>query len=314
MANLLTLAPVCEEDLVLIAVVGPTGTGKSSFINNALTTDGSSMEVGHKLKSCTVDVAPSPIFRVGGRQVCLVDTPGFDDTDSDVSDTDVLQSIASYLSASYEAGRKLNGLLYFHRISDNRVGGVNAKNMKMFRLLCGKDALKNVVLCTTMWDLLPALSMGEEREEELKADFWQFMLMEGATTARHDGTPQCARYIVSQMLGLDPVDLQIQRELAAGNTKLIETEAGAAVDAELHRLKVDYERRLKELEGTMKEALRENDRTMERVIRLERDRYESKIRKMRRDWERLDGKRQVVIDTLVTKVEKLEASGGCIVC
>ncbi|KDQ18737.1 hypothetical protein BOTBODRAFT_29113 [Botryobasidium botryosum FD-172 SS1] len=314
MAKLAHRPSVGEEGLVLIAIMGPTGTGKSSFINNIVAIDGASMKVGHRLKSCTVDVLPSPVFRLGGRRVCLIDTPGFDDSSPNVSDTDILQNIADYLVAGYKAGRKLNGLIYLHRISDNRVGGVNAKSMKMFRLLCGKDALKNVVLCTTMWDLLPAPTIGEEREEELKADFWEFMLMEGAATDRHDGTPQSARRIVTRMLGLNHVDLKIQQELVDGNMKLSETEAGAAVDAELQRLKADYERRLKESEEAMKEALAENDKMMQRIIMKERDRYESKIRQMEQDWETLNKERQEEIDTLTAKVKKLEAKGGCIIC
>ena len=48
-------------------------------------------------------------------------------------------------------GKSFCSLLYFHRISDNRMAGTLLKNLRMFEELCGKDALKNVIL-TTMWD------------------------------------------------------------------------------------------------------------------------------------------------------------------
>jgi len=272
------------------------------------------MKVGHKLKSCTVDVLPSPVFRLGGRQVCLIDTPGFDDSNIEVSDTVILQKIADHLAAVYQGGRKLSGLIYFHRILDNRVGGVNAKSMKMFRLLCGRDALKNVVLCTTMWDMLPHPGMGEERETELKSDFWEFMLEEGASTARHDGSAQSARDIVSRMLGLDPVELKIQQELVDDKKKLNETEAGVAVDLDLQKLRVMYERRLEESAEAMKEALAENDRTMQRMITKECARYEAKIQQMEQDLETLNAERQKEIDVLTAKVKKLEEGKGCIIC
>ena len=43
------------QDAILVAVLGPTGTGKSSFINQAT---GASLGVGHGLESCTRKFAP----------------------------------------------------------------------------------------------------------------------------------------------------------------------------------------------------------------------------------------------------------------
>jgi predicted GTPase len=40
----------CPQDPILVAVMGQTGTGKSSFINKAT---GASLLVGHALSPCT---------------------------------------------------------------------------------------------------------------------------------------------------------------------------------------------------------------------------------------------------------------------
>lgn len=56
--------------------------------------------MGDGLCSCTDFVGRSKTFDLAGRQVTLVDTPGFDDTE--VSDTDILKMIALYLSTRYE--------------------------------------------------------------------------------------------------------------------------------------------------------------------------------------------------------------------
>ena len=73
----------------------------------------------------------------------------------------------------------ISGILYFHRITDNRVGGVATKNMRLFRKICGDAGLSHVLLCTTMWDIV-APSTGEAREHELRDDFWAPMLAAGA--------------------------------------------------------------------------------------------------------------------------------------
>jgi predicted GTPase len=53
------------------------------------------MEVGHKLRSCTTKVEQTEPFLVSGREVVLLDTPGFDDTSKD--DGEILEEIAEYL-------------------------------------------------------------------------------------------------------------------------------------------------------------------------------------------------------------------------
>ena len=40
---------------------------------------------------------------------------------------------------------KLSGVIYMHRISDFKMGGISRRNFHMFRSLCGEKTLKNVV-------------------------------------------------------------------------------------------------------------------------------------------------------------------------
>jgi predicted GTPase len=78
------------------SVMGPTGSGKSAFINLA---SGSELRVGQSLESCTGQVHHTAPFQIGDRRVVLVDTPGFDDTNK--SDTEVLLVISEYLAKSW---------------------------------------------------------------------------------------------------------------------------------------------------------------------------------------------------------------------
>lgn len=59
---------------------------------------GSSLRVGGRLTSCTDDVQLADVFTLDGREVILIDTPGFDDTNK--SDTDVLKLIAAFLATT----------------------------------------------------------------------------------------------------------------------------------------------------------------------------------------------------------------------
>lgn len=89
---------------MIIALMGETGSGKSSFIQNV--TGSKSVKIGHGLESGsflltrierhhwqrseTLKVEAYSIS-IGGRVVTLVDTPGFDDTYK--SDVEVLLSV-----------------------------------------------------------------------------------------------------------------------------------------------------------------------------------------------------------------------------
>ncbi|KAG9227683.1 hypothetical protein CCMSSC00406_0000671 [Pleurotus cornucopiae] len=194
----------------LIAVMGATGSGKTTFINMA---SGSNLRVGSGLMSCTSDVQTSKPFRLGDRTVRLIDTPGFDDTTR--SDTDVLSMISAYLSTTYADGVRLSGIVYVHRISDFRMGGTSTRNFRMFRKLCGDDSLRNVVLVTNMWGQVP-LDVGEAREQELKQEdmFFKPVLDEGAQLKRHNNTLTSAHEILRSVAFKDPVSLLIQKELA----------------------------------------------------------------------------------------------------
>lgn len=50
------------------------------------------------LESCTAEVQLADEFTLDGRNVALIDTPGFDDTTK--SDTDVLRMIADFLATT----------------------------------------------------------------------------------------------------------------------------------------------------------------------------------------------------------------------
>ncbi|KAI6158373.1 P-loop containing nucleoside triphosphate hydrolase protein, partial [Pisolithus thermaeus] len=213
---------------IVVSVMGPTGAGKSTFIDRAV--ERPDMGAGHDLTSCTREVRAVRYPHTDGvRNIVLVDTPGFDDTF--MTDVQILKRIAHWLNSTYKKNVKLSGLLYLHRISDNRVGGTPLRNYNMFKELCGKDNFKNVILVTTMWDEVTE-EVGSAREEELRADFWRAMIALGSTTHRFERTTESAWKIINS-LSVQPLasrrPLQIQSEMVDENLPLHRTAAGRTV-------------------------------------------------------------------------------------
>jgi predicted GTPase len=54
------------------------------------------MKVSNAPQSCTQDVEVGAEFRVNGRPVRLIDTPGFDDTDR--GEVEILRLIATFMA------------------------------------------------------------------------------------------------------------------------------------------------------------------------------------------------------------------------
>ncbi|KAL4080714.1 P-loop containing nucleoside triphosphate hydrolase protein [Scleroderma citrinum] len=208
--------------------MGPTGAGKTTFVDCAVGSPDAG--AGHDLVSCTKEIravrCPHPD---GERNIVLVDTPGFDDTF--MSDTQVLRNIAEWLKATYKQKVLLSGLLYFHRILDNRVAGTPLRNLNMFKELCGKDNFKNVVLVTTMWDEVLE-DVGLQREEELQNEFWKVMTRLGSTTRRFHLTKESAWEIIGAISVSIPEErrpLLIQQEMVDEYKPLHKTSSGKTV-------------------------------------------------------------------------------------
>ncbi|KAI6044167.1 P-loop containing nucleoside triphosphate hydrolase protein [Pisolithus marmoratus] len=210
--------------------MGPTGVGKSTFVDRAFGRP--DVGAGHDLKSYTKEMRPLRYPHSDGiRNIVLVDTPGFDDTF--MTDAQILRQIAHWLNTTYKKNIKLSGILYLHRISDNRVSGTPLRNYNMFKELCGKDNFKNVILVTTMWDEV-AEEVGSAREKELRSDFWRSMISLGSSVYRFEGTMESAWKIINSLSVAPPSQrrpLQIQREMVDEHVPLHRTAAGRAVMA-----------------------------------------------------------------------------------
>ena len=198
----------------------------TQFIKVATGSD--EVQVGNSLESCT---RASKVVRCRNPfhdfDVSLIDTPGFDDTFR--TDMEILRGIADWLEKTlvipplsqflitktcnrYQRGIQLSGILYLHRITDNRVPNSFLRNIELLRRLCGDDAFSNIRFVTTHWDLLTDQSEGERGEKELCSKYWDYFIEGGSQVFRFQNTHPSAWKIISS-LPMEGKATLIQKEM-----------------------------------------------------------------------------------------------------
>jgi len=197
-----------------------------------------------------------------------------------------------------------------HRILDNRIGGISARNFRMFRKLCGEDSLRSVVIATTMWDQAE-MSIGEDREQELasKDTFFKPALEKGARLARHNNTLESAQAIIRYIIQQSPssVTLQIQEELGRGLC-ISETQAGKELGRELTEQMERHREELRCLIGEIQEATRVRDEESRQELTRERVRMEAVMTRLQMDSENIVRGYQDALSQLEERLRKAETT------
>lgn len=224
-----------------------------------------------------------------------MDTPGFDDTTR--SEADILCDLAQWLEATYVRGFLLTGIIFVQRIDTPRMSGSMVRHLKMFRRLCGRSALCNVVLVTTCWDRIEP-KMGVNKEQELieEPHFWGAMVERGSRALRHSGDSESALRIIESLLHRDEVTLQLQRELVDERMVLAETAAGAVLYEEINANKARYAEQLRELESGMFCAVAENDEELAKQLAYQQKCLEQQIQQSKAMQESLNTERHHAVE------------------
>lgn len=276
---------------IVIAVMGMTGVGKSTFISYF---SDESVMIGHTLEACTNKVAILPATLSDGTKLFLADTPGFDDTYK--SDTDILREVASWLAEAYKNKIKLTGIIYLHRILDVRLGGSAMKNLRMFKALCGDDGLGSVVLATTRWSSV-SVEEGTNRERQLceNPKMWKVMIEKGSQVFRveQDREEAAGEEIIQYLINRRrPVTLDIQRDLVDKGMTLDRTAAGQEVTAEIEKQRLEYERKITELRSEMNEAMAKRDQERQEEIKEFKAELEAKMKEARENERKLQADKE----------------------
>ncbi|KAF9053469.1 P-loop containing nucleoside triphosphate hydrolase protein [Panaeolus papilionaceus] len=150
--------PVTADDRIIpgstcILIMGPTGSGKSSFIE-ALAAKSQQLSISKdQLAGYTQTVNCYEVINVmrDGRNICLVDTPGF--SDSKISEVEIIDMIRKWMQdQSYGSSQRI---LYMMPISETRLPGSRRRTVEMLKQFLEKPHYKDsVTFVTTMWDTL----------------------------------------------------------------------------------------------------------------------------------------------------------------
>ncbi|KAJ8125625.1 hypothetical protein O1611_g8012 [Lasiodiplodia mahajangana] len=134
-------------DPIRILVVGPIGSGKSSFVAAAAAASGRDIKISHEADSCTLHCTEYPTkYSSGNKQVFLVDTPGFEDPKK--ADADTLEQITKWIE-----GASVSGVVYLHRCTDTRFDADLKLNFEVIKAMCGPAFYSRIVICSTFWNI-----------------------------------------------------------------------------------------------------------------------------------------------------------------
>ncbi|KDR66882.1 hypothetical protein GALMADRAFT_1359045 [Galerina marginata CBS 339.88] len=217
--------------------MGPTGSGKSHIIDTLTGEVGK--RAGYTSKSFTTEVSGVRIKNSDIHRDCIVllDTPALYNTPE--SDLEVLQFIRKWRK---KRPAYLAGILYLHRITDNRMPGTSSDILRGFQhhfFKFREQPADRVVLVTTMWDRVQSKEVGESREEDLKRNFWRPVIESDATVARFENTKGSAWKIINDAIAVTEPNAS---DLEAESLVLQEQ-----IDAILARLRPPFFQRLFQL-------------------------------------------------------------------
>ncbi|KAF8998862.1 hypothetical protein BDQ17DRAFT_1428240 [Cyathus striatus] len=187
---------------IIIVVIGPTGAGKSTFINTLFNDDVTA--IGYGQNRCTTNLKPIIYPRRFGsaisRRLIVVDTPGFDEN-SPGEVVNLLTRVSVWMEASYNNQMRVGGFIYIHDISQETMQTKPPpRNLReTLRRLSGDESSSSTILGTTKWSKI-GVSLGNDRLYDLKRNFWRYFDQQRSVMVKFRDNHESAIEIVEILL------------------------------------------------------------------------------------------------------------------
>ncbi|TFK24912.1 hypothetical protein FA15DRAFT_704215 [Coprinopsis marcescibilis] len=201
MGNRVQTAPDYLPNDSIVIVLGPTGSGKSTFINNVVGEAVAPTSPG--LDSCTTTIrgyrVPFKHDRSLPQRLFLVDTPGFDAILDNIDASRTFKDLCEWLKIAHCQGATVGAMVYIFGCT-NRVANSYCEDLKIFQEMCGKDFLPKVVLCVTGGD--SDKDATDQRMEALRQSVrWEPLLQAGASMGHLKNSSTSATEVVKKLAG-----------------------------------------------------------------------------------------------------------------
>ena len=95
----------------------------------------------------------------------------------------------------------MQGTIYLHRISDNRMGQVALQSLYAFQEMCAQEALPHIAIVLSMWDdVTPDIREGRRKALCERERYFKPLIEAGAVASAYDRTAISAHEVIQQCL------------------------------------------------------------------------------------------------------------------
>ncbi|KAH7334359.1 hypothetical protein B0J17DRAFT_104428 [Rhizoctonia solani] len=174
----------------------------------------------------------------------------------------------------------MHGILYAHRITDNKMAGSALRNLRVLEKLLDPDAFKNLVFVTNMWDSQPnPQHVKFEQELVTNPKYCKSTIANGAHVGvdyricEDASESQVQERLSDLFLSSSPVTIQIQRDVVDNKSALWTTTTGRFVYEEVKTIMKGLKELVNELKVELA-ALSGGEEVRKKRIALEREETE----------------------------------------
>ncbi|KAF9037173.1 P-loop containing nucleoside triphosphate hydrolase protein [Panaeolus papilionaceus] len=186
------------EPFQVILILGPTGAGKSTFIE-ALDSNKSLKISSNQLEGFTQSISLYRLIGVEriGDPVYLIDVPGFADTK--ISEMKIVSMLKDWMKAVEL--RNIHHVLYFTPVNNPRLPGSHRQVLRTFQALTGVNTGESITVITTMWDCVwneTGRKRAESNFNQLQDEIWKEYVDQRTKILKFHNTQGSALSIMDQ--------------------------------------------------------------------------------------------------------------------